>query len=314
MSVFIDWLSYTLPVADGESADLVAGGVIAAFGGGCGAANPRYGYTKGVAVFGSGRVFWRPDMLRMGVHVELPSSALAEVPFELSELARSVVAAGGKGARVDVALDTDAVSVEEVVAMKDSGLLVTKLVTDFRIIDGRTGAITLNLGGTSAATRKTSGKEAPRRFVRVYDKGIEQGGDVSGVRTRFEVVLRKEYARAALEFLARGQSLEGLIVGAIDFRDRPELVNISERPRALWWVALVGEVKKVKLNKRVIIDTVVAAVEYIERQAGPTLALLSELFASPDWILGVIDRAKARQRRGHRARLAAWQAGWGVCV
>lgn len=310
----IDWISGTYPTDEGAVAE-VAGEVIAAHGGGTPVPVARYGYTQAVAVYGTGRVMWRADRSDMGVHVELPSSALAELGSELQEYIMGGLAQGVKFSRLDIACDTDAVSVDEIVQMDDDGLLVTNLRANRLIVDRQTGAKTLYLGGATPGGKKANGVQrsgtATRRMVRVYDKGIESGkASMPGTLTRIEVQLRAEYARAAAMAIAAGDNLDRLIVGAIDFRDRPELHNITERPRMAWWAAILGDARKIKLSRRPLVENLDRAVGWVDHQVAVTMAKISIAFGGTDWLDAILESGVKRLRPPQVAQAHRWGDAW----
>lgn len=302
---YIDWLGFTISIDDVNQiiphvmrwVDTLGGGRRLPFG--------RSGYSDSFEVCGSGRVSWNMGRVDMGVHVELPSSALALLPdgIEPIEMLRIAVNTGAKITRLDVAMDTDTVTVQDVKEAYFRRELVTRATeVDYteklQSASGFLGA-TLYIGSRKASTR---------RFCRIYDKAAEQG--VDGVWTRCEVQHRAEYAHTAATHLLSGSSVADIIHSFLSFRSGADS-NKSRNPLCQWWERWIGAAVKLAFARKKIEQSIEEALDWVGRQVGPVLAMLT--IAGGDsraWLFDVIDsgfrrlgddrryRAKTYQKRG----------------
>jgi hypothetical protein len=111
-----------------------------------------------------------PDKPERGVKVVLSAKSLAALPVDHLELLRKVLHAGGSVARIDVAFDdcTGVLSPALIDEMEDAGKVVSHFSRCRRMVEkSRQG---LGLTGDSL----TFGSRFSERFVRVYDKRLEQ--------------------------------------------------------------------------------------------------------------------------------------------
>lgn len=108
---------------------------------------------------------------------------------------------------------------------------------------GRVLGFTVNLG--------RRGGDGSGRFVRVYDKGLEQQQGANEWH-RFEVELSGGVARQGAEILVRAWQAGGdawrtelsrIVLGAVDFREvRNGETALKRRPQVAWWSLLVAGV------------------------------------------------------------------------
>ncbi len=219
----IDWLAVTTRVSGSDGQKSVAEQVISLLGGptvwrlgrGLSGYESSYRHNSGAVV-----LFGGTD--DMGVHLSLPSQALAyfgDVLFEVLD------GWDWEASRIDIAVDTDAVTVDWVLENLDS--VVTKTKHRVLVTDLVTGGKTLYLGSPKSG----------RKLIRIYDKAAQSSS--LSVWTRVEVQLRKEFARAAYRALRNGVPLSDILKRSIDFRE-PGDGDIYRRRRLPWWESLVG--------------------------------------------------------------------------
>lgn len=310
----VDWLQFTLHVLppekrklpdsdtrDGRIVRLLEQGavdpvsdllhlksaLIAYFGGGVPLPNGMNGYASRVAVLGTGFVCWNVDRLEMGVHVVLPSSALqrwaAISGVPVLDFLYDMRSRGAVFTRVDIAQDTDAVSMDRVIAAYENGLIVTKLQSE-QVIDGRKR-------GKPAGKTLYVGNRSGRRYVRLYDKAAEQG--VEGTWVRCEVEFKREHAQTAVDHLLSGADARELLLSTIDFRelDNPE---VKRRSRCDWWQAWVEVAETVTFPVRKAAAAVADSMAWVVKAVVPTLALLCTYMGSTRWLETEIYEAAAR--------------------
>ena len=270
--VYLDWLEWTVPVTSPEQLQLTLETWDSLLGGSVALPVGGRGYSHSARVLEHGKVLWNPGRLSQGVHVSLPSSALELLPDDMTvdELLGLTLAMDGKFTRLDVAMDTDQVTMGQISAAVDDELVkkATK-VTEYK---GRCG----DSGHTIYV-----GSRKGRRYTRFYDKAAEQGITDGRVWTRCEVEHKAEYAQRAAELLLDGVDPAHIIAAAVDFRSGDD-ENVSRRPRSAWWAAWLGGLaKRVSFAFKAVEKSVQQVYEWLKRQVAPSLALLA--VADPDW-------------------------------
>ena len=287
----LDWLSFTVAVHSPAELLLTVYKLAEIFGGGKQRERGMHGYTSAFQVLQSGVILWHPDKLAMGVHVSLPSSALALLPtlgYSAMDMLRMVVSLGGKPTRLDIAIDTDQVTIEHVEAAYDQGHYVGKM-RNVSVRASKSGrGRTLYFGGRADGKRGGN----IRRYVRVYDKAAEQ--NVSGVWTRCEVELRHEHAKTGLAHLLAGKVPQAIIYSSIDFREGQQK-NSDERKRCGWWEAWIGAAARVTFAIKTVQRTIEDIYAWVKLQCGPSLAALMIASGNDRWWLSkAIDEGFTR--------------------
>lgn len=296
IAVTVDWVSFTLPIPPDLGALVETVELVCSWFGGSGGDLPRgrSGYTRGRLILGTGSVLWSEDRLDMGVHVDLPSKALGRADMEVTALLQLVLGRYGHFTRLDVALDTDSVTVAHVVQMEAAGDLISRTANRRLITDLRTGGQTLYIGSANS-----------RRLVRIYDKAIEQDRNDGAVWTRIEVQFRAEYAHQAAVYAVAGHALQDLILATVDFRDDNGDSNRSRWPRSDWWAELVGAAReRLQFGARSASQTVQDLYHWLNTQVAPTLALLCYFFGSYHWLHLLVDSGASRLQPWHISMLS----------
>lgn len=244
-------------------------------------------YPASASVMGTGRVCWNPERPEMGVHVVLPSSALQRLGViagvSALDFLRDALSRGAQFTRIDLAQDTDSVSMDTVVDAYERGLIVTKL-QDEQLIDGRKR-------GKPAGKTLYVGKRSGRRFIRIYDKAAQQ--KVDGTWVRCEVEFKQEHAQTAVAHLLSGADARELILSSIDFR---ELDNseVKRRTPCAWWRSWVEVAKTVSFPVRKVAASVADMMAWTVKFVAPTLSVLCTYMGNTDWLVDEIRRAAAR--------------------
>ncbi len=286
----IDWLAFTIhpKIEEDISADdsllFLKSSLIAHFGGGQLLPVGLNGYQLSVSVLGTGRICWHPERVEMGVHVILPSSALSRyaqiTKGSVTDLLFDLSTRGAKFTRLDLALDSDVVSMSSVIDAHENNLTVTKAQNSQKIKDYRTGGETLYIGSRSG-----------RRMVRFYDKGAKE--NAIGVWTRCEVELKQEHAVTAVNHILAGADARELILASIDFRNHDN-EEVKRRSRCDWWQAWVEVTTKVTFPIVKAAASVADAMAWIMHQVTPTLAFLSAYMGNTYWLDNLIADAAKR--------------------
>lgn len=275
----VDWLSFTVPTENIPERNGVLefwrsyfGGAVDREQGG------MYFYDCAASVLGSGLMLWHTERVDMGVHVSLPASALAKLSSPVLDFIRMVDGFGAAFARIDVAIDTAGVHVQEVLESIECGELVSK--SQMRLLVKKIGqpGMTIYVGAAASDRR-----------VRIYDKAAEQ--EVSGVWTRCEVQLKKEHARTAVEHLLSGGQAVEVVASCLDFREVEGDSNVSRRLQCSWWAEWLDHAAGVVSFSLEKVDATVEGMRnWIETQVAPTLAFLTVIANGDiDWLSSAIS-------------------------
>lgn len=122
------------------------------------------------------------------------------------------------------------------------------------------------------------GRYGSGKLVRCYNKYLESKGEIDS--NRFEMEFKEEYARNSfaklIEFNTSDWSevMIALITGAIDFIDRTSSDVVGECVRLDWWSFIVDDVGRIRVSKPRKQKTIKKAVDWVERQVLPTLAMV----------------------------------------
>jgi len=246
-------------------------------------------YNSSMSILGTGLILWHEDRPEMGVHVSLPSSALARhaqiAGGSVYDLLRDMVDRGAVPTRLDLALDSDAVSMSGVIDAFESGLMVTKaqkhnVIQDYqgnRPIGGKTLYI---------------GKRQGRRMVRFYDKAAKEG--VAGVWTRCEVEFKHEHAITAVNHLLGGSDPRELVLASVDFRLDPDNKQTDRRTRCDWWQDWVGVTSRVTFPIAKAAAVVGDTIAWIVKQVGPSIAFATMYMGNTQWLADLAKDAADR--------------------
>lgn len=278
----------------------------------------RLGYADGYQV-GPVSVWHHPDQPQMGVCVEVNGGA-CEILGSV-KVAEVWAALGLRLSRLDVAADNCPFTPEQLFRewvagnvrtrvkvldpekMAAKGYTIRPGLEDVRVHEwheSMTGC-TLDMGSRSSG-----------QYARVYDRrGF----------TRFELELKGRTAAAAGSLvlgrlLTEGVegfagSVLGLVRRFVDFVDVSSAEHASRRELLPFWAAFVAGVEKASLSLGEVAErTLDDAFEWLERQAGPMLALVAAA-APGEALRELVARGRRRWRDRHRVILER-SAGWSV--
>ncbi len=131
-------------------------------------------------------------------------------------------------------------------------------------------------------------------FIRIYDKAKEQGL-TSLDWYRAEIELKKDYIPQAIDLLQ--ESISEAFCNIIGSYFRPlerKVKPITRSPTAKYWLAFIGEIKKVSLFAEPKAPSVESKYMWLDKQIGPSLALLSSAFENTDWLAALALKNKER--------------------
>lgn len=131
-------------------------------------------------------------------------------------------------------------------------------------------------------------------FIRIYDKAKEQGlKEISWYRA--EIELKKDYIPQAIKLFEESISKAFCNILGSYFRPLERKIKpITRSPTAEYWSEFLGRIKKVSLFAEPKAPSVESKYMWIDKQIGPSLALLSEAFENTEWLEGLALKNKKR--------------------
>jgi len=300
--VSVDWLAVTFP----ENVDHVLMVVSLALGCDVGdwveLDHGSYGYRQGMVGPGGARVWWDAPG-REDIHVSLPGQACGIAgALQLRNYLQHVMVVGGKATRIDLALDDYCriVAPGDVLVALQGPDRVTHAQQYLIQQGGRVGSCDLT-GATVYL-----GAPSSRQRLRVYDKGLESGGEMDCIR--WELESRKEAAETLVADLAHrewGHVAVGRLVGFVDFREAAAHSEVEKRPRLAWFAELVALAGKASAYLPKAPRTVEQVVQWLSWAVGPTLAVAMRFWKGDlGELIDIIRDGERRWKPKHRAMLA----------
>lgn len=205
---------------------------------------------------------------------------------------------GARVTRFDVALDDyqGLVTRERVIMAFESGGLVTH-ARSFREVR--------QLGEDARGWTFYIGSRTSPTFVRVYDKGAEQGLDESVHWYRVEAEFKRERAAVSMaEWRDSGFAAQfalGLLRGAVDFRaPTREDSNASRWALLGWWRDLVEGAAAVRVRVAAVGRTMADVSRWLVKSVSGALAAFDACYGA-DAVQGLIERGRAAMSWGHRS-------------
>jgi len=262
-------------------------------------------YSSSAIVLDGGLLAWCDDRERaevQGVLVDLPGRACAAMGDALLPFMEWCLERGHL-TRVDYAMDDrrGLLSPQKVVDAWDSGQVVTRWRSYRELREAAKGGEllghTVYMGSRSSAA-----------MVRVYDKALEQGKpELSWVRLELETKGKLAHELAAQVIEHGGAAVVGQINRRIRFVEPSSDRNRRRWQPAAWWQSFIGDLEQgpglvIGQEPTCTIDDVA---EYLERQAGPSMAaLLAAEGGDLGRLLGIVKRSERRMKPKHRAAVA----------
>jgi len=265
------------------------------------------GYRESFIGPGSARVLFNHPTNR-DVHLVMPGQACGMVGEEsMRSLLRYVMVHGGHASRIDVKADDyeKAITPAFVRDQLTSGDSVTHAKHGLELTE-----FEIKRGGADTGSTVYLGSAKSRQRIRIYDKGLESGGEIDAIR--WELQTRKAAAVSMLQQLVNSpwpSLIASRIVAFIDFRDSSKAVNTSDktrdRPRSAWFEVLVGTVEKGLVYLPQLAKTVSDVIDWIDRQVGTSLAVVMKFWKgdfSP--LVQIMRQGEERLKPRHFAMLA----------
>ncbi len=149
------------------------------------------------------------------------------------------------------------------------------------------------------------GKRASETIMRCYDKGMEQGEGRSWLRFEFEYKGARADAVARLLVNEGWDAAAGVARSFIEFKDENHATTDRTRKRAApWWVELIDASKHVLRISRECHASLVRAWGWLERQAAPIIATITEYEGGDiSWLIHFVREGIPRQNERHRRML-----------
>ena len=253
-------------------------------------------YSHSAIVCGDGRVYWSPDRPEMGVHVSLPSQALAIVCGERDRLtlARDLRSMGMEFTRDDFCVDDTAglLDLDVIMAAVRSGAYVTRF-KKWLIVDNSEGGRTIGFG-----------KRGSDSYIRIYDKAKEQ--HEFGHRVRVELELRRKRAQFAMLVLLDlddPSQMTAIVFGwirdTLDFRVPSASDETKSRWEAAeWWEEFFEFYEAVRLFIPKKVRTREEVVAWLRKQAAPSMLVAMSVIGS-EGLLKLASEAVPRLRPKH---------------
>jgi len=298
----LDWYSVTLHPTEEIPVDVPQMQLAASLALGCEpgdwveTASGQYGYQKGMVGPGGARLWWDAPG-RDDFHVSFPGQAcqLAGQDKVVSFL-RYTLGHGGKPTRCDTAIDDYERIVEPAQVLE--ALQGPDTVTHAKQYLTQQGGVV----GSKELTGATEYLGAPgsRQRLRVYDKGLESGGEMDCIR--WELESRKEAAETmaiALAYQSWGEVMASRLVGFVDFREADSHSEVEKRQRLAWFQELVGLARKASAYLPKAAKTALDVVGWLDRSIGPSLAVAMKYWKGD---LAQLDELLLRGERRFKPR------------
>lgn len=147
------------------------------------------------------------------------------------------------------------------------------------------------------------GKRSSRVFIRFYDKAAQLETPLPWIRA--EIELKKERAQKAVELMASGVPIGEIFVGVLNTYIAVinlDNNNISRCTLQTWWQSWLQSTEKIKLSTSRAIKTVEEAMDFVNRQYSPTLAMIKEYLGVAifsEYIQDLVANGKERMSMKH---------------
>ncbi|MDZ4733653.1 MAG: replication initiation factor domain-containing protein [Nitrospirota bacterium] len=308
----IDWLAFTLPLANAQDTMHVLGGdwTKSAVG--------FRGYPLSWVTAGAGRGIGKlgtgAPRARFEVHADLSGGIVAAWPIDkVRTVIQWVLSREGHLTRLDCALDDRASSVplSTIILAVDAGQCVTRAdrlqrVSSRSIHKDIPSGETLYIGSPHSQT-----------LLRIYDKRLElhaqEREDWQEYGIRWELELKKDRAQACgqvLSFLEEAnwhEFIVGVLRSYVDFRDTVRDEEDEYRCRAPlldWWLVLTEGFKKARLVVEKEAQTLPKVKRWVRQSVAPMLAVIcAEHSGGQAWLEQQIVAGVRRWKDKHRRML-----------
>ncbi|XAL98888.1 replication initiation factor domain-containing protein [Phycisphaeraceae bacterium D3-23] len=124
------------------------------------------------------------------------------------------------------------------------------------------------------------GKKGSGRYIRLYDKGLEQGTSERGTWVRWEAEFTKGVAdQVARDILASAEPIataRGYALGAVEFRTNNGK-RIRDRPLCTWWASIVADTTTLRATMPRTKADFTSTCRWLQTQVMPTVQGLADL-------------------------------------
>jgi phage replication initiation protein len=268
----------------------------------------------------------------MGVHVSLSGSAVRQLEQEFSLFTEgawvswlsAVRAKGWLFRRIDAALDD--VGPDGVLDMAVIGEAARSknVVSLFRRCQ-RVVSEAWELSGDNVSDEKGEtfyfGRRSSDMFVRIYNKGAQQGESYHHVRV--EMVAKRDNAEQLVSrLLAHGFSdVSKILRGYLDFKKASDTDgNKSRWETAPWWDAFLNRAEKSRFSvKRAAVKTLESVKKWLTRQTAQSVAMIFDGIekeckaaglnvrrAQKKFIYNLVEEGRGRYKSKHRVMLGGY--------
>lgn len=214
--------------------------------------------------------------------VELPGKLISELEHEaVQRLLYELTALGFRTTRIDVALDFfDRPRLIETVAESCEAGELCRSRTYQRITQCSLGALVAH--GVNIGQR---GKKGSGRYLRVYDKGLEQKTHDPGEWIRWEVELSDDCAQQfAMRFAQAEDTIECCVTHAlwvVEFRQVTGSRMLERRPLAPWFEIFTQRVRRERLTAVRAKSTVESYARWVRTAVVPKLQSIAKITRTP---------------------------------
>lgn len=238
----------------------------------------------------------------MGVHVILSGKGCRQ--YETKEsilwLLDRINENKGKLTRIDIALDDfkgNLIPFKKIKKDIIKGNIITKwkssLEYNKRDTNGKMLGETISLGSRTSDT-----------YLRIYDKALEQGHD--GIWNRIELEIKKKNAEE-IQNILNEYTVATIFKGVLNNYLRIVQPHETDTNKSRWktqpyWEKLINGIDKIKLTQKKEEKSIDEKKEWIKKQVGPTMAIVSILENGDDAffkevINESIDKMKPKHQR-----------------
>ena len=239
----------------------------------------------------------------MGIHIILTGKGCRhyEMYHSLLELIYNIDKNKGKLTRIDLALDDfigDTIPISKLKRDIITGNITSKWKTSTEIIKR-------DMTGTKLGDTISLGSRTSNAFLRIYDKALEQNLDITW--HRLEIEIRKSNAENLQKKIKKdnvGQLMKGILNNYIRIltpnkRDK----NKSRWKTASYWDKLIDNASKISLSNRPEEKTIDNKKDWVDRQVGQSLALITKHDGNTDFINSVLEKHTKGLKEKHRILL-----------
>jgi DNA relaxase NicK len=279
-----------------------------------------YGYGQTASVLETGVMMWDYEKPELGIHLRLPSSALATWKKGLWLLLQIMVNNGGKFTRLDIAYDDfrGDLDLDLIEHHWMTGEVNSRFKSMSRYYEpSQKGDKTKVLQGLTFGIRKDSGS-----YLRIYNKALEQikRGNEAGYEhwTRVELETKDgkatNIAKTLLKLATeqeRSTWLVGILTGLFDVVLSPGTdTNKSRWSRVVWWESFVNGVSKQRLNLPEIKATLEQVKRWFMRTVSSMAAVIlladhGENMTGYDWLIQAMQIGESKFKDRHRQLIGA---------